>query len=98
MDEGRTSWHPQDDNRRAGLKAAGRLVEVRRPRRSARRRQFETRKLITNLELRNSYPRRRRFAIHHPFGFAERGQPSREGIRTRQVLQIAEEGEISSLV
>ena len=39
-----------------------------------------------------------RFGIHHPFGFAERGQPCGEGIRPRQVLQIIEEGELSSLM
>ena len=43
-------------------------------------------------------PVERRFGIHHPFGFAERGQPCREGIRPRQVLQITKEGQFSSLV
>ena len=43
-------------------------------------------------------PVEKRFAIHHPFRFAERGQPSREGICTRQMLQITEEGEISRAV
>ena len=34
-----------------------------------------------------------RFAMHHPFGFAERGQPCRVGTRLHQ---ITEEGEITS--
>ena len=36
--------------------------------------------------------------IHNPFGFAERGEPSGEGIRPHQVLQVAVKGQSSSLV
>jgi hypothetical protein len=39
-----------------------------------------------------------RFGVNHPFGFAERGEPLREGIRLRQPSEIAEEGQLTGPV
>ena len=39
-----------------------------------------------------------RFRVDHPFGFAERIQPSDEGVRLRQPLQVLIESHLSGLV
>ena len=39
-----------------------------------------------------------RFGVDHPFRFAERGEPLREGISLRQPFEIAEEGQLTGPV
>ncbi len=43
-------------------------------------------------------PAEGRFGIDHPVGFAERGEPLREGIRSRQAGEIAKESELACTV